>query len=183
MSSPCSSGVVQEISACGGRDGEPVPYGVRFDMPRHSLSKNKRTQPSTTAVIARRAKPDVAISWYNVRIERQSQEIPTVASLPRNDRIGRLCVCLGMGDPGAQFPPCGGGTPGTAFPTVCDLICRGDSRIARGLFPYGCAGQYSSKLNQVTTFSPYWKHRPSSSIRGRILMPWLSTQGCIRSGW
>ena len=42
--------------------------------------------------------------------------------------------------------------------------------------------QYSSRENQVTTFSPYWKVRPSSSIRGRMLMPWLSTQGCIRSG-
>ena len=37
------------------------------------------------AVIARRPKADVAISWYNVRIRSAYQEIPTVASLPRND--------------------------------------------------------------------------------------------------
>ena len=40
----------------------------------------------------------------------------------RNDRLGGWCVDLGVGDPSTQFPPCGGGTPGTAFPTVYDLL-------------------------------------------------------------
>ena len=57
------------ISALRRRNaGDGVPYGcISF----------RRTQPPTTAVIARRAKPDVAISWKAVRQLTQYQEIPT----------------------------------------------------------------------------------------------------------
>ena len=40
----------------------------------------------------------------------------------------------------------------------------------------------SSSDTQVTTLEPYWNSSPFSSRVGMMLMPWLSTQGCIFSG-
>ena len=43
--------------------------------------------------------------------------------------------------------------------------------------------QYRSREIQVTTLQPNWNSIPQLSITGTTLMPWLSTQGCILSGW
>ena len=67
-----AGGIVGESRACARWNaGDGVPYGcISF----------RCTQPPTTAVIARRAKPDVAISWQAVRQLTQYQEIPSLRS-------------------------------------------------------------------------------------------------------
>ena len=58
---------------------------------------NKRNQLKFSDVIARRAQPDVAISWYGVQICTKEQEIATACGLAMTEGTAALiCAAFGM---------------------------------------------------------------------------------------
>ena len=133
---------------------------------RHTPDPNRRTSHRLPRHCEGRSL--VAISWYKGHPENRRD---CHGLRPRNDSGGRWLV------------PFRGGLVVIAGVYCGTAIAVPYNRIRKNASCEAFFHQYSSKLNQVTTFSPYWKVRPSSSMRGRMLMPWLSTQGCIRSGW